>query len=537
MKLTPATLTLAPLLAGALLLTPAARTEAPADGPKDEQPAVTAPPDTFFDKFREGDRAAAREFYKKYLDVKGLPVAAAAAVDDAALRRTHYLVTHLLAGRPDILEAMVKNRTRLIIIGKDQVYTDMPEYRNARNPEYLNERVRGTGGFDVTSFGEENLLNLPLDRYDDESIAVHEFCHTIDAALSRIDDGWRKRLGDTYKSAMSKGLWKNTYTSTNQAEYWAEICQSYFDCNRMNNWNHGPICTRELLKQYDPEGYDLVRTTFKLTAENDWRYQPVRRQPSVIAPPARFKIDPYYTKFTYAREFVVLGSKHVGDKALLRANDTIRKMFAYRHDVLKAIIADGARLVVLGRNEKLSDLPEFKDSRNKPGFEEVRYLDYTPDLKLMVVPEENVLGLAKEPFAGKCMVVSVFAKGLYHVTGSRPLDPDFDKRRDKQQYELRVKRLDVEFDQKLQKAYDAAMVKNLWRGTAASRGRAEYWAAGVEAYFDAAGDGHPPHGADRPTTTREALKAYDPDLYELVDETMAFKERVDWRFKREGRRD
>ena len=54
----------------------------------------------------------------------------------------------------------------------------------------------------------------------------------------------------------------------------------------------------------------------------------------------------------------------------------------------------------------------------------MRYLDYTPDLKLMVVPEENVLGLPDEPFAGKCMVVSVFAKALYQVTGLRPVDPE-----------------------------------------------------------------------------------------------------------------
>ena len=150
----------------------------------------------------------------------------------------------------------------------------------------------------------------------------------------------------------------------------------------------------------------------------------------------------------------------------------------------------------------------------------------------MVVPEENVLCLPKEPFSGKCMVVGVFARGLYHVTGLRPVDPDFDKRRDKQQYELRVKRLDVEFDEKLKKAYDAAMSKPLWRGTAAARDRVEYWASGVEAYFDAAGDGQPPHLADRPVTTREALKSYDPDLYALVDETMAYKERVDWRVGR-----
>jgi hypothetical protein len=503
-----------------------------ASSPVQAVPAVTAPPEAFFERFKEKDREAARAFYKKHMDVGGLSIAAAAVVADEALERTYHIVAHMLAGRPDILQAMKKHGTRLIIIGKNQVYTDMPEYRNHPNPGYQNERVRGTGGLDVTSFGEENLLNLAIDRYDDESIAVHEFCHTIDAALRRIDITWQKRLGETYKGAIAKGLWKDAYAGSRVAEYWAEICQSYFDCNRINNWNHNSVGTREQLKLYDPEGYELVRTTFKMTPQTDWRYRPLRQQPSVIAPPAHFQIDPYYTKFTYAREFTVLGSKSASDQALLRANDTIRKMFAYRHDILKAMIADGARLVVLGPKEKLSDLPEFKGSQDKAGFDEVRYLDWTPSLKLMVVPQENVLGLAGEPFAGKCMVISVFAKGLYRVTGLRPVIADFEKMRSKQQYELRVKRLDIEFDKTLGKIYESAMSKGLWKGTPAARDRVEYWATGVEAYFDAAGDGLPPHLADRPITTRESLKGYDPDLYALVDDTMAYKEHVDWRFKR-----
>ena len=93
---------------------------------------------------------------------------ASGEVADEALQRTWWIVTHILAGRPDVLDAMVTNHTHLIIIGKDQVYTDMPEYRNSRNPDYMNERVRGTGGLGLTSFGEENLLNLPIDRYDDD---------------------------------------------------------------------------------------------------------------------------------------------------------------------------------------------------------------------------------------------------------------------------------------------------------------------------------------------------------------------------------
>ncbi len=97
-----------------------------------------------------------------------------------------------------------------------------------------------------------------------------------------------------------------------------------------------------------------------------------------------------------------------------------------------------------------------------------------------------------------------------------------------------MKRLDIEFGKKLQKTYEKSMSNRLWRGTPAARSPVEFWAAGVEAYFDAAGEGYAPNLADRPIRTREALKAYDPELYALVDETMAYRERVDWRVRRAG---
>jgi hypothetical protein len=119
-------------------------------GDASKPPPVIPPPEAFFDKVSERDRAAALKFYKKYIDVKGMPIVAAGEVADEALQRTYDIVTHLLAGRPDVLDVMVKTGTRLIIIGKDQVYTDMPEYRNHPNPTYQNERVRGTGGLNIT---------------------------------------------------------------------------------------------------------------------------------------------------------------------------------------------------------------------------------------------------------------------------------------------------------------------------------------------------------------------------------------------------
>ncbi len=503
-------------------------------------PIVTAPPESFFEKVREKDRDAARTFYQKYVDVRGMPVVASAEVADLALQRTYEIVTHLLAGRPDVIKAMVDRGMYLTIIGKDQVYTDLPENRSAPNPAYLNERVRGTGGF-PTSFGEENLLSLPIDRYDDESIGVHEFCHTIDSTLARIDPNWPARKNAMYKKAVAKGLFKNTYAGSNASEYWAEIAQAYFDCNRINNWNHGPIGHREQLKIYDPEGYEMVRAAFHLQPEQDWRYSFLQKQPSVIAPPARFKIDPWYTKFTWAREFTVVG-REASDEALLKANDTVRKMFAYRHDILKALIAAGVKLVVLGPHEQISDLPECQRSMGvprmnqesraeSPCYDLARFLDYTAQIKLLVVGQENVLADPRDPYATGCQVIRGFAKALYHVTGTRPVDPNWDKRRrDVQQYEMRVQRLDIRFDEKLKELHAKALSAGKWKGTPAIHDRVEYWAEGVLAYFDAAGNGMTPTDADHPITTREALKHYDPDLFALVDETMAYTGKVDWRY-------
>jgi len=494
-------------------------------------PAVTAPPETFFELVRPRDRESAREFYKKHVDIAGLPVVASAQVADEALVRTHEIVSRMLAGRPDIARHLASEEMYLIVIGKDQVYTDMPEYRHHPNPAFQNERVRGTGGR-PTSFGEENLLSLPLDRYDDESIAVHEFCHTIDGALRGLDRNWTERRNAAFQSARAKGLYQNAYAGSNPGEYWAEICQAYFDCNRVNNWNHGPVGTREQLRVYDPEGYELVRSTFRLRPDQDWRYTFAQQVPSVIPPPAKFKLDPYYTRFTWAREFAVVG-RGASDEALLKANDTIRKMFAYRHDLLKALIAADLKLVVLGRRESIADLPEYQALADKSSIDALaRSLDYHPALKLVAVGEENVAADPREANVGDNQVIRTLALAVYEVAGKRPVDPDWDRRPRNvwQQYELRVTRLDERFDQRLKTIHEQALAAGKWKGTSAMHDRAGYWAAGVLAYFDARGQDAAPEDAQHPIRTREDLRAYDPDLYALVHETFAYGGRVDWRF-------
>ena len=177
-------------------------------------------------------------------------------------------------------------------------------------------------------------------------------------------------------------------------------------------------------------------------------------------------------------------------------------------------------------------MPEYENLKFNNGFDALaRYQDYTAQGKLLVVSEENVLSNPRGPLAGECLVIREMAKALYYVTGTRPIDPNWnDRGRDVQQYELRVKRLDVQFDERLKIAFENAMNKSLWKGTPAIRDRVEYWAEGLVAYFDATGQQAAPIDATHPISTRESLKDYDPELFSMVNETMAYDGHVDWRY-------
>src|SRR5499427_10373145 len=124
------------------------------------------------------DRLKLDPFYKKHLDLDGLPVLSSEKVSDAALAEAGHLIRQMLAERPDILKEMVKGRCRFVVMAPTEMTTDVPEQRNMTPKDYWDNRARGLGGR-ITSCGEENLLNLKGDRYRNENILVHEFGHCI----------------------------------------------------------------------------------------------------------------------------------------------------------------------------------------------------------------------------------------------------------------------------------------------------------------------------------------------------------------------
>jgi hypothetical protein len=220
-------------------------------------------------------------FYKKYVDVDGMPIVASERVSDYALLEARFLVRKMIGDRPDILRAIAANNVRLVVMAPSEMTTDIPEHADLEPKAYWNRRARGLGATTArpaVSAAEENLLDLPGDPYAAENILIHEFAHTIhERGLVTIDPTFDARLSAAYAHARQKKLWEGTYAAENRMEYWAEATQSWFDCNRVNDSAHGPIDTREKLKPYDPEMAALLKEIY---GDKPWRYTKPNRRPA-----------------------------------------------------------------------------------------------------------------------------------------------------------------------------------------------------------------------------------------------------------------
>jgi hypothetical protein len=204
------------------------------------------------------------DFFSKRLDYHGIPIKSHQVVSDEALQEAWRRLDGLLKNQPVVLANLVAAGAQLHIIGRDQVTTDLPEFRQDKGvklPEYngltRDERTRGMGGLE-SSCGEENLLKLEKDRYRGRDICVHEFCHGIfDCGL---DDATRQKFVDQMKRSKSKGLWVDSYAASGRGEeFLSELTMWYVGTHGdLGMKGAKPQNGREGLKQYDPEAFALL---------------------------------------------------------------------------------------------------------------------------------------------------------------------------------------------------------------------------------------------------------------------------------------
>lgn len=226
---------------------------------------VTPPPDSLH----------LHPFYKKYVDVNGLPLISSHRVPDSAFvaaHRTLYAMTMMLPKA--VLDSMVARGTRVAIMARYEGTTDIPEHHHLVNDTTLNWdlRARGLGGdleLPLTSCAEENVLAYQIDKYHAEDILIHEFAHSIHLiGLMLAVPDFDARLKMCYENAKARGILDATYRITDKEEYFAEAVQDWFNVNAESphaDGKHNWCNTREELKKYDPDLYNLLAEYFPMT--------------------------------------------------------------------------------------------------------------------------------------------------------------------------------------------------------------------------------------------------------------------------------
>lgn len=203
----------------------------------------------------------------------------------------------------------------------------------------------------------------------------------------------------------------------------------------------------------------------------------------------------------------IVASDEVPDAALQRAQTLVAAMLApVRDDAVAAIRSARVRVGVIGVDQVTTDLPEHADLNEAFPLDEgdwdtrTRGMAATLARPLTSAAEDNLLCLPADRYLGESILVHEFAHTVH---------------------EQGIAAVDATFGDELQAAYVDAMGAGLWSGTYAATNAIEYWAEGVQSYFDVNGFADPADGIHNAVATRADLQAYDPALYALVDEVFS----------------
>ena len=217
-------------------------------------------------------------------------------------------------------------------------------------------------------------------------------------------------------------------------------------------------------------------------------------------------VPAFYTQQASAGGFPVVASGKVSPYALKEAVYIIDMMLSKRPDVREAMVKSGARLSILAHDEFTCDQPEWAwlADEQEQGFENLSARDFR-DARARGMggsitdpycscAEENLLAYEGDPYSTENILIHELAHNI-HLRGMINVDATFDSR--------------------VKASYDAAMKAGLWKGKYASVNHHEYFAEGVQSWFD--NNREPDHDHNH-VNTRAELLDYDPGLAELCRE-------------------
>jgi len=219
---------------------------------------------------------------------------------------------------------------------------------------------------------------------------------------------------------------------------------------------------------------------------------------------ARFHLSPFYAKYVDIDGLPIVSSAKVSDFALLEARYIVDHMIGRRPEIFAAMAKNNVRLAVMAPTEFTTDLPEHSDLTPKDHWDvRARGLGATEARPAASCAEENLLGYRGDPYPAENILIHEFGHTI-HERGMNLVDPTFDGR--------------------LKAAYAVAQRAGLWRNTYAGTNYREYWAVGVQCWFDCARENDADHNF---VNTRAEIKTYDRALASLLAEVFGDG---DWRY-------
>jgi hypothetical protein len=216
---------------------------------------------------------------------------------------------------------------------------------------------------------------------------------------------------------------------------------------------------------------------------------------SVQPPPAEWEVPDFYKKSISVRGYPIVASDHVSDYALKEAAYLVNMMLGERTDLLQAMIQSGSRMCIIAHDEFTTDLPEFAHLRPTDYWDaRARGTGGSAHDPFCSCGEENLLAYPGDPYPTECILIHEFAHNI-HLRG--------------------LARVDTTFDERLRAAYKQAMRRGLWQGKYAAVNHCEYFAEGVQSWFDNNRENDHDHNH---VNTRRELIEYDQDLADLCRE-------------------
>ena len=193
--------------------------------------------------------------YQKYLDVGGVGVSAPSEISDEKIVQVREIITSMLSNRPDVLETLGANGTRVAIYARyptaNRGIVQLPEFKGQF------QFILPTGALLYTPSGW--ILGVP-DRDRRCYVFIHEFSHAIQVALEAQSggDAFVSKIKALYNAALSSNLWAGEYAATNYEEYWAEVVTYWFEESLPSTL----AANYPKLSDYDPEAAKLVEEVF-----------------------------------------------------------------------------------------------------------------------------------------------------------------------------------------------------------------------------------------------------------------------------------